>query len=182
MLEAIGAGFMSLMTVEAMVFMTVGVVYGLVVGILPGLGGIVAMALLLPFTYGYRWRRLASCSAPISPRSGDRRSRRSCSACRAPPRSVLQRAIFSPEERGNDYSGGVPLLLLRHRWTAGAAPTDIVTLTIFLNDGLQGDGFVSIRRSYCAGNFPASTLITVRGFARFAAPIEIQAVAVVDDS
>ena len=53
MLEAIGAGFMSLMNVQAMVFMTIGVVYGLVVGILPGLGGIVAMALLLPFTYGY---------------------------------------------------------------------------------------------------------------------------------
>ena len=53
MLEAIGAGFMSLMTVQAMVFMTIGVVYGLMVGILPGLGGIVAMALLLPFTYGY---------------------------------------------------------------------------------------------------------------------------------
>jgi len=53
MLEAIGAGFMSLMNVQAMVFMTIGVIYGLVVGILPGLGGIVAMALLLPFTYGY---------------------------------------------------------------------------------------------------------------------------------
>jgi putative tricarboxylic transport membrane protein len=53
MLEAVGAGFMSLMTVQAMVFMTIGVVYGLMVGILPGLGGIVAMALLLPFTYGY---------------------------------------------------------------------------------------------------------------------------------
>ena len=33
--------------------MVIGVVYGLVVGILPGLGGIVAIALLLPFTYGY---------------------------------------------------------------------------------------------------------------------------------
>ena len=32
--------------------MVVGVVYGIVIGILPGLGGIVAMALLLPFTYG----------------------------------------------------------------------------------------------------------------------------------
>lgn len=53
MLEAVGTGFMSLMTVQAMVFMTIGVVYGLMVGILPGLGGIVAMALLLPFTYGY---------------------------------------------------------------------------------------------------------------------------------
>jgi TctA family transporter len=53
MLEAIGAGFMSLWTVQAMLFMAIGVVYGVMVGILPGLGGIVAMALLLPFTYGY---------------------------------------------------------------------------------------------------------------------------------
>lgn len=53
MLEAIGAGFMSLWTVQAMLFMSIGVVYGVMVGILPGLGGIVAMALLLPFTYGY---------------------------------------------------------------------------------------------------------------------------------
>jgi TctA family transporter len=36
-----------------MLFMTLGVIYGLIIGILPGLGGIVAMALLLPFTYGF---------------------------------------------------------------------------------------------------------------------------------
>ena len=53
MLEAIGAGLASLATPQAMAFMVIGVVYGLVVGILPGLGGIVAIALLLPFTYGY---------------------------------------------------------------------------------------------------------------------------------
>ena len=53
MLEAIGAGLASLATPQAIAFMLIGVVYGLVVGILPGLGGIVAIALLLPFTYGY---------------------------------------------------------------------------------------------------------------------------------
>ncbi len=53
MLEAIGAGLVSLATPQAIAFMVIGVVYGLVVGILPGLGGIVAIALLLPFTYGY---------------------------------------------------------------------------------------------------------------------------------
>ena len=53
MFEAIGAGLLSLLTVQAMLFLTIGVVYGIVVGILPGLGGIVAMALLLPFTYGF---------------------------------------------------------------------------------------------------------------------------------
>lgn len=53
MLEAIGAGLVALATPQAAAFMLIGVVYGLVVGILPGLGGIVALALLLPFTYGY---------------------------------------------------------------------------------------------------------------------------------
>jgi len=53
MLEAIGSGLVALLTPQAMTFMVIGVVYGLVVGILPGLGGIVALALLLPFTYGY---------------------------------------------------------------------------------------------------------------------------------
>jgi TctA family transporter len=53
MLEAIGAGLVALATPQAMTFMLIGVVYGLVVGILPGLGGIVALALLLPFTYGH---------------------------------------------------------------------------------------------------------------------------------
>ncbi len=53
MLQAIGAGLVSLLTPEAGVFMAIGVVYGLMVGILPGLGGIVAMALLLPFAHGY---------------------------------------------------------------------------------------------------------------------------------
>jgi putative tricarboxylic transport membrane protein len=53
MLDAIAAGFLSLLTPQAMFFLSAGVVYGIAVGILPGLGGIVAMALLLPFTYGY---------------------------------------------------------------------------------------------------------------------------------
>ena len=53
MLNAVGAGFVHLLTPEAMLFMVIGVVYGLGIGILPGLGGIVALALLLPFSYGY---------------------------------------------------------------------------------------------------------------------------------
>lgn len=53
MLEAIVSGLMALMTPQALLFMSIGVVYGLVIGILPGLGGVVAMALLLPFTYGF---------------------------------------------------------------------------------------------------------------------------------
>ena len=53
MLDAILTGLVALLTPQALLFMSIGVVYGLVIGILPGLGGIVAMTLLLPFTYGY---------------------------------------------------------------------------------------------------------------------------------
>ncbi len=53
MIEAIVAGLSALLTPQALLFMLIGVVYGLVIGILPGLGGVVAMALLLPFTYGF---------------------------------------------------------------------------------------------------------------------------------
>lgn len=53
MLEAIVSGLTALLTPQSILFMIIGVVYGLIIGILPGLGGIVAMALLLPFTYGF---------------------------------------------------------------------------------------------------------------------------------
>ena len=50
MVEAILSGLTALATPQAILFMLIGVGYGLIVGILPGLGGIVALALLLPFT------------------------------------------------------------------------------------------------------------------------------------
>ena len=53
MLEAIQSGLLALFTPQALVFMLLGILYGLVIGILPGLGGVVAMTLLLPFTYGH---------------------------------------------------------------------------------------------------------------------------------
>ncbi|MFP6829475.1 MAG: tripartite tricarboxylate transporter permease [Gammaproteobacteria bacterium] len=53
MFEAILAGLLALATPQAALFMLIGVSYGLVIGILPGLGGIVALSLLLPFTYGH---------------------------------------------------------------------------------------------------------------------------------
>jgi putative tricarboxylic transport membrane protein len=53
MLEAALVGLLQLFTPQALLFMLIGVLYGLVIGILPGLGGVVAMTLLLPFTYGY---------------------------------------------------------------------------------------------------------------------------------
>lgn len=50
--EAAWAGLVALATPQAVIFTFVGVFYGIVIGVLPGLGGIVAMALLLPFTWG----------------------------------------------------------------------------------------------------------------------------------
>ncbi len=49
MLEASYQGLLALLTPESMIYMTLGVSFGLVIGILPALGGITAMALVLPF-------------------------------------------------------------------------------------------------------------------------------------
>lgn len=51
MWEAMGAGLSALLAFEVAFYLVVGIIYGIVIGILPGLGGIVAMALLLPFTW-----------------------------------------------------------------------------------------------------------------------------------
>ncbi|HSR71401.1 MAG TPA: tripartite tricarboxylate transporter permease [Kiloniellales bacterium] len=53
MLEAIASGLLALFTPQALLFMFLGVTYGIFVGVLPGLGGIIAMTLLLPFTYDF---------------------------------------------------------------------------------------------------------------------------------
>ena len=42
-----------LLTYDVMIMLCIGVIYGLCVGLMPGLGGIVAIALLLPFTIGF---------------------------------------------------------------------------------------------------------------------------------
>jgi TctA family transporter len=44
---------MSVLTFQSLLFMTIGSLCGLLIGFLPGLGGIVSMALLLPFALGY---------------------------------------------------------------------------------------------------------------------------------
>jgi TctA family transporter len=68
MLEAILAGLVALATPQAALFMCIGVSYGLMIGILPGLGGIVALSLLLPFTYGHELAAtLASASLSFAP-------------------------------------------------------------------------------------------------------------------
>jgi putative tricarboxylic transport membrane protein len=52
MLEALAEAFFILLTPDHFLHLAVGVVLGLIVGIFPGLGGIVGLSLLLPFLYG----------------------------------------------------------------------------------------------------------------------------------
>lgn len=52
MLETMQSAFTSLMSLQHLTYMLLGIVVGLGVGILPGLGGIAGMSLLMPFIYG----------------------------------------------------------------------------------------------------------------------------------
>ncbi|MDT8343996.1 MAG: tripartite tricarboxylate transporter permease [Thermohalobaculum sp.] len=52
MLETLAAAFAALMTAEHLGYMLLGVSVGLVVGVIPGLGGIAGLSLLVPFLYG----------------------------------------------------------------------------------------------------------------------------------
>ena len=52
MLEALADAFFILLTPDHLLHLAVGVLLGLIVGIFPGLGGIVGLSLLLPFLYG----------------------------------------------------------------------------------------------------------------------------------
>ena len=63
---------------------------------------------------------------------------------------------------------------------AGAALSDIVTMTVFITEARHGDQFVEVRKEFFPdANYPASALITVAGLARPAMMVEIQCVAVV---
>jgi len=52
LLEASIQGLLHIFTVNSIIFMFLGIGFGLIIGFLPGLGGIVAMALILPFAFG----------------------------------------------------------------------------------------------------------------------------------
>jgi putative tricarboxylic transport membrane protein len=52
MIDALFDALINLMTFQHLGFMALGVTIGLMVGVLPGLGGIVGLSLLLPFLYG----------------------------------------------------------------------------------------------------------------------------------
>jgi 2-iminobutanoate/2-iminopropanoate deaminase len=62
----------------------------------------------------------------------------------------------------------------------GAKLSDLVTMTVFINDPRHGPRFLQLRKEILKKEFPASALITVSGFADPRILIEIQAVAVID--
>jgi 2-iminobutanoate/2-iminopropanoate deaminase len=65
---------------------------------------------------------------------------------------------------------------------SGGSLANLVTMTVFITDVRYGDRFVEIRKeTFRDGNFPASALITVSGFAQPGMMIEIQGIAVIGD-
>lgn len=62
----------------------------------------------------------------------------------------------------------------------GASLADIVSMTVYIGDTRHGDRFVEIRKEYFPANYPASTLVTVTGFAKPEMLVEITPVAVID--
>ncbi len=88
---------------------------------------------------------------------------------------------------GNDITGmfeaqarTIFALLGRTLERAGGSLANMVTMTVFINDGRHGDRFVEIRNEFfAAGKAPASALVTISNFARPGCVIEIQGVAVI---
>ncbi len=64
---------------------------------------------------------------------------------------------------------------------AGAELKDMVTMTVFIIDARWGDSFTDMRREIFGGDFPASAMITVTGFAQPEMMVEIQGIAVRGD-
>jgi putative tricarboxylic transport membrane protein len=52
MLDALATALVNLIAVQHLAYMMLGITVGLIIGILPGLGGIAGMSLLIPFIYG----------------------------------------------------------------------------------------------------------------------------------
>jgi enamine deaminase RidA (YjgF/YER057c/UK114 family) len=63
---------------------------------------------------------------------------------------------------------------------ANAALSDIVAMTVFITDVANNTRFVELRKQYFAGDYPASTLVTVAALNRPEMMVEIQAVAVTE--
>ena len=91
------------------------------------------------------------------------------------------------DAEGNDISGDFEaqthelFRLIEQRLAHfGGSLSDIVTMTVFIQDVRDGDRFVDIRSQYFdEGRYPSSALITVVGFARPGTMIEIKPTAVI---
>jgi enamine deaminase RidA (YjgF/YER057c/UK114 family) len=71
-------------------------------------------------------------------------------------------------------------LLDRTLQRAGGSLANLVTMTVFINDGRNGDRFVQIRNEFFTdGRYPGSALLTISNFARPGCLIEIQGIAVI---
>ena len=91
------------------------------------------------------------------------------------------------DSEGNDISGDFEAqthelfrLIGQRLAHYGGSLSDIVTMTVFLQDVRDGDRFVEIRSQYFnQDRYPSSALITVVGFARPGTMIEIKPTAVI---
>jgi len=92
------------------------------------------------------------------------------------------------DERGEthpgDFDAQVRVAFERMRKTletAGGKLEDIVTMTVFITDMVNGTRFTQLRKEFFPENrYPASALIGVKELARPEMMLEIQATAVVD--
>lgn len=93
------------------------------------------------------------------------------------------------DSAGNDISGNIEAQtklifenLGKTLKLAGGSVDDIVNMTVFIKNQEDGNKFVALRKGFFAkGNYPASSLITIKDLAQPGWVIEIEAVAVVDE-
>lgn len=95
--------------------------------------------------------------------------------------------IAPEDEDGNslagDFDAQVRCIFAKLEKTleeAGAALSDIVSMTVFITDVGLNSRFVELRKRYFADGYPASALITVAALNRPEMMVEIQAVAVAE--
>ena len=102
---------------------------------------------------------------------------------------LARRAVAVEDGAGRslagDFDGQVREIFARLGRTleeAGARLSDMVTMTVVITDPRLGDRFVQLRKEIFGDNFPASALITVAGLARPEMLVEVQGVAVAEET
>lgn len=91
------------------------------------------------------------------------------------------------DEQGNtirDFAGQVHATfkeIARIMDRFGGSLSDVTTMTVYVADPRYGNEFVELRKAYFPDGYPASTLITVAGFARPEMLLEVTCTAVLDD-